>query len=62
MEVVPSGLVHLQKKKNRDGMHPGSAYQRRRAGAGDFLVWGNLMGAWGYGSKERVEREAHLRS
>lgn len=29
LEVVPSGLVHLQKEKNCEGMHPGNSYQRK---------------------------------
>lgn len=26
LEVVPSGLAHLQKEKNREEMHPGYSY------------------------------------
>lgn len=29
LEVVPSGLVHLQKEKNREGMTLGNSYRRK---------------------------------
>lgn len=55
MEVVPSGLVHLQKENNCEGKHPREWLLKEELGQGTGL--GGQMGPWG-----GVREEGHLRS